>query len=429
VMNNAIGESIGRLSKFSNGETTIISYPSDVSLGIAKAVWAMMEDSGLSKIKDMKSADAIAALGEYYVTGTKAFEDRPELQPRIKEIASLLYERKNSPEYQIYTEAKELNLAYFKAVTSTLGSQFDDFIYESEAGAIGEKLVRENIGSIFKESEGAIIYEGENDGLHTRVFINKEGYPTYEAKDLGLLSIKFSKYNPDLSIFVTDHEQTEYFKVVVAAAGNINPIWKERTVHKTHGRMSFKGTKMSSRLGGVPSAEELLTVLHEELKEKSETLSSEDIKSIAVSALKFCILRSMAGKNIDFDPETSLSFEGDSGPYLQYATVRANSLLKKAEGVVEASDEIPTNWETTNLERYLERFPNVVGKAGMEYAPHHIVTYLIELAGEFNSFYANHKIIDAEDPTSPYRLALTKAFTQVMTSGLDLLGIKVPSQM
>jgi arginyl-tRNA synthetase len=172
-----------------------------------------------------------------------------------------------------------------------------------------------------------------------------------------------------------------------------------------------------------------------EMEEDEKETVSEDV---AIGALRYSILRQTAGKDIVFDAEKSVSFEGDSGPYLQYATVRANSILKKAEGamsaggteaIAERAEKVPENWETTNLERFLERFPNIVERAGNEYAPHYIATYLIELAGEFNSFYADHKIIDEADPSSPYRLALTRAFVYVMTSGLNLLGIKVPEKM
>ena len=165
-------------------------------------------------------------------------------------------------------------------------------------------------------------------------------------------------------------------------------------------------------------------------REISDDKKKEISEIIAIGALKYSILKQTTGKDIIFDFDKSLSFEGDSGPYLQYATVRANSILKKVENIkLKVESEIPENWTTTNLERLLERFPSVVERAGTEYAPSHVATYLIELAGEFNSFYASHKIIDETDPTSPYRLALTQAFVHVMTSGLNLLGIKVPSQM
>lgn len=435
VMNNAIGESIKRLATFSGAEVIAISYPSDISLGIAKAVYILMKDGGLEKLNTFNiPSEEIAYLGDCYVRGTALYEDDLSVQSEIRMIADSLYKGdKNTPAYKIYEEGKNRNITYFKAVTSALGSHFDGFIYESEAGKEGKKIVEENIGKVFTESDGVVIYEGEKDGLHTRVFINKEGNPTYEAKDTGLIDLKFKKYNPDLSLFVTDHQQTEYFKVVLAAVRRINDTWIDRankTIHRTHGRMTFKGQKMSSRLGGVPSAQELLTVLYEELNERVPGLSKETDgeanQSIAVAALKFVILRAMAGKDINFDPDTSLSFEGDSGPYLQYSTVRANSILIKASGL---DAKLLSEWQTVDLEKILIHFPEVVKHSIQEWSPHFIVTYLLELAQAFNSWYGNTKIIDDMDATSPYKLALTAAFAQTMTNGLYLLGINVPEKM
>ncbi len=434
VMNNAIGESIKRLAQFSGAEVTAISYPSDVSLGIAKAVYVLMQDGGIEKIHQIPAASVgVDYFGECYVRGTALYEDDPSVQPRIREIADNIYKKKtNTEEYRVYDEAKALNMGYFKAITSVLGSQFNEFIYESEAGEDGKKIVLENVGEVFKESDGAIIYEGEQDGLHTRVFINKEGNPTYEAKDTGLMDLKFKRYSPDTSIFITDHQQTEYFKVVLAAVRHINNEWNDRankTIHRTHGRMSFKGKKMSSRLGGVPSAQTLLSTLYEELNERAPQLANDTEglanRYIAVGALKFVILRSAAGKNIDFDPETSLSFEGDSGPYLQYSTVRANSILAKANNL---EVEPPSEWEVTDLEKVLIHFPEVVEHAIEQWSPHFIVTYLLELAQTFNSWYGNTKIIE-DSVSSAYKIALTAAFSQTMTNGLHLLGITVPKKM
>lgn len=426
VMNNTIGESINRLARFSGADVTTISYPSDVSLGIGKAVWAFMED-GVEKLNEFKTEEEkLNYLGNCYVVGTKAMEENPSLEPRMREITKIIYEHTPSPEYDAYQIGKDINLSYFKSMTKHLGSNFDNFIFESEAGKEGEKLVRENVGPIFEESDGAIIYKGEQDGLHTRVFINKEGYPTYEAKDVGLLSLKFSRYNPDLSIFVTDHEQSEYFKVVVSAAGKINPIWKEKTVHRTHGRMSFKGQKMSSRLGGVPIASTLLDAVAEEVKEKSPESSKDVQDMIAISALKFTILKSMAGKNINFDPDTSLSFEGDSGPYLQYSTVRSGSVLEKGHVSVQDCNQSEI---ITDVEKYLARFPEVVEQCISLWEPHHMVGYLLDLAQAFNSWYGRVKIIDAENKDMPYNLVITRAFQITMKNGLCLLGIETPEKM
>ncbi len=439
VMNNAIGESISRLAIFSGADVKNISYPSDISLGIAKAVWILMQDGGMEKLKTLSApSEIIEYLGDCYVRGTRAYDDTPEIQADIRLIADNMYkEEKNTPEYKVYEDAKALNMAYFKTITATLGSTFDDFIYESEAGEIGKNIVLDNIGRVYTESDGAVIYEGEQDGLHTRVFINKEGNPTYEAKDTGLMELKFDRYQPDISLFITDHQQTEYFKVVATAASKISPQWKDRvnkTIHRTHGRMSFKGQKMSSRLGGVPSAQALLDAIYEELNDRAPDLAKDTDglanRHIAVGALKFVILRTAPGKDINFDPETSLSFEGDSGPYLQYSTVRARSIIDKAaQTVIEFPDAVPKEWQTTTVEKILIHFPEVVEHAIQEWSPHFIVTYLLELSQAFNSWYGNTKILVDGDDSSPYKVEITKAFAQTMTNGLYLLGISVPEKM
>ncbi len=424
VMNNAIGESIKRLATFSGATVKTISFPSDISLGVAKAVFVLLEKYG----PDFIPTD-VAILGDAYVEGTKRYDDDESTHARIKEIADNLYNETPSPEWVLYNVCKAYNIKYFESITKRLGSEFDSYIYESEAGVAGKKIVLDNTPTVFTESEGAIVYvpdEARKD-INTAVFINSQGNPTYEAKDIGLLSLKFSGEPLDISIFVTDNQQVPHFQVVLDAAHKINSEWSEKSVHVHHGRMSFKGQKMSSRLGGVPLAETLLDTVSEEVTSRDAELSKETIDAIAIAALKFSILRAMAGKDINFDPETSLSFEGDSGPYLQYSVVRARSVLQKAEGKL--SDTLPEAWQTTDLEKILIHFPEVVEHAIREWSPHFIVTYLLELSQAFNSWYGNTKIIDEADPSSPYKLALSKSFTQTMANGLHLLGISVPEKM
>lgn len=429
VMNNAIGESVARLAIASGAQVTKMSYPSDVSLGIGKSVWALLEH-GVAELESLPTlGEKLSFLGACYVEGTKAYEENPSLVRRIKEITEMIYEKTPGVEYDAYTLGKDITLQYFLDITKRLGSQFDDFIYESEAGVIGKKLVLENIGKIFKESENAVIYEGEKDGLHTRVFINAEGYPTYEAKDIGLLWMKFERNNPDISILVTDSQQASTFEVVLKASEGINPLWSEKTIHKTHGRMSFKGKKMSSRLGGVPTATEVLDTILEEVAERSKE-GMGDADAVAISALKFTILKTMAGKDINFDPETSLSFEGDSGPYLQYTNARINSILEKAKAInlapkaEKGSEELPTE-----VEKLAYRFPEVVELSIAEWAPHHITTYLLQLARAFNSWYGNTKLVDPENPNVGYNLAVAQSVGIVIQNGLNLLGIKSPERM
>ncbi len=428
VMNNTIGESISRIAKVSGADVTVISYPSDVSLGIAKAVYIILLD-GVEKLNSMQTeAEKLAYLGECYVRGTKAFEESTDVQVRVKEITKHLYEHTPTPELDAYNIGKEINLEYFKTIATRLGSHFDAYIYESEAGVVGKKIVMDNIGPVFTQSEGAVVFEGEKEGLHTRVFINSEGYPTYESKDIGLLSLKFERYTPDVSIFITDHEQTAYFNVVKNAAGKINKEWEQKTVHRTHGRMTFKGQKMSSRLGGVPVASVLVDTIVEEVKEKNNTLDAKTADAIAIGALKFSILRARAGSNIDFDPETSLSFEGDSGPYLQYTTVRAKSILEKAkqQNIVGVLNE---QANANELEKHLSRFPFIVEKSISEWAPHYITGYSVELAHLFNAWYANTKILGDDAQQTQHNVFVTGTVVKVLEKSINLLGISIPEEM
>lgn len=415
LMTNSIGESVSRIIKANGAEVQTATYHGDVGLHVAKAVWALK--NGIS----MKEA---------YAHGSKAYESDEKSKEEINKVNIEIYDESNGEVNKIYEEGRKESIDYFEKIYRRLDSHFDYHFFESESGEVGKDLVLENVGKIFEKGEkGAVIFKGENfePKTHTRVFLNSEGLPTYEAKELGLAQMKKDLFDYDKSVTVTANEQDSFFKVVEVAVGEVFPELKGKLTHLSHGMLKLPSGKMSSRTGDVISAENLISQVKEKVKEKIN--DEEILEIIAIGAIKYSILRQAIGGDIIFDFDKSISFEGDSGPYLQYATVRANSLLKKAEGVVEISEKMPDGWKTTNLEKLLERFGNIVRRAGSEYAPHYIVTYLIDLAGEFNSFYANHKIIDAEDKTSSYRLALTKAFVQVMTSGLDLLGIKVPEKM
>ncbi len=426
LMNNTIGEAITRLAKVSGAQVSTVSFPSDISLGVAKAIFILLEKYGA----DFVPTD-VAVLGDAYVEGTKQYENDESIQPRIKEIADNLYAGKESPELRLFNACKTFNINYFETIVAKLGSHFDAYIYESEAGVDGAKIVKENTPNVFTESEGAIVYiPNENDKhLNTAVFINSQGNPTYEAKDIGLLDLKFKKYNPDLSIFVTDYQQVPHFGVVLDAARKIQSVWADNSRHIYHGRMTFKGQKMSSRLGGVPLATEVLNTVIGEVNEKNSDITPEAAEQIGIAAIKFAILRAAAGKNIDFDPDTSLSFEGDSGPYLQYTAVRAQSLLSKGAEVGITSDATTPTFGTELLERIIARFPEVITLAQREWAPHHVVGYLLDLAQAFNSWYGQGKIIDEDKSASAYRLAVVQAVRQTLVNGLDVLGIEVPEKM
>jgi arginyl-tRNA synthetase len=435
VMTNTIGESLFRIAKFSGAETKQVTFQGDVGMHVAKTLWGIKNLGEKFPTENNSVWEKQAFLGKCYAFGEKNFSSNEEIKKEIVEINKFVYNRKNAEINEIYDLGKKWSLAYFEEIYEFLGSKFDHYFLESSTFEIGEKIVRENIGKIFEESNGAVIFPGSKYGLHDRVFINSEGLPTYEAKDLGLFQKKWEKYNPDISLTVTSDEQKQYFEVVKKTAGLINKEWEEKTVHLAHGTLKLSTGKMSSRKGEIirakdwvdKTAEVILAKMGEEIVNENEKL--ETAKKIAISAIKYSILKVTAGKDIIYDEEKSINFEGNSGPYLQYTYVRAVSILRKS--AIENFDfEIEAkNKEISNIEKLLAKFPEIILQSGREYSLHYITVFLHELASEFNSFYAETRILDEKNENYTYNLALTKSVAITLKNGLNLLGIEVVEKM
>ena len=437
LMGNVVGESLSRILEWNKAELKRNNYQGDIGLHIAKALWGIIKLGGMI---DGDINEKIKYIGEAYALGSNAYEDDEKVQEEIKEINKKIFEKSDDNLNKIYKWGREISLAHFEDLYKKLGTKFDYYFFESEVVDNALKIVKEFLQKgLFEESERAIVFRGEkfDPKLHTRVFVNKEGLPTYEAKDIAHAIRKYEAYKSDKSIIITANEQDGYFEVMLRALKEIRPEIATQTTHLSHGMLKLTTGKMSSRKGNIITGESLIEDVENLVKDKikdrnfSESEKQEVAEIVAIGAIKYSILRQAIGGDIIFDFDKSISFEGDSGPYLQYACVRANSVLEKAisQGVTLGNAPKVTPWETTELEKYLYRFPEVVERAGKEYAPHYIVTYLTELASAFNSSYAKEKIIDKEDLSSPYKIALTQATAHILKSGLNLLGIKVPERM
>ena len=238
-----------------------------------------------------------------------------------------------------------------------------------------------------------------------------------------------------LSIIVTANEQMDYMRVVTKAVSLLDPEHGAKMKHISHGMMRFASGKMGSRKGNVITGESLLNDVSDAVLEKMtdrefENTEREKIASaVAVSAIKYSILKQSTGGDIIYDFESSISSEGDSGPYLQYSFARANSIIEKAvkENILPDPHAFPK--EIFEVEKLLYKFPEIVLRSSKEYEPHYIANYLIEVARSFNSFYGNNLIVDKKDKSSGYKIALSYAFSFVMKTGLSLLGIKAPKKM
>lgn len=431
LMSNVIGESLSRIFEFNGGSIKRANYQGDVGLHVAKAIFGKMKNPNES-------------WQNCYTFGVKAYEEDESAKKEIEALNKKIYEKSDKNINVLYERGKKESLEKFEKLYEKLGTKFDYYFFESQVADEGKKIVEKNLGKPFgaaqdkgvfeKGANGAIIFKGENVGLHTRVFINSEGLPTYEAKELALAKEKYKKYKYNNSVVVTANEQSEYFKVVLAAMKQVFPDLAEKIVHIGHGMMRLPEGKMSSRTGKVITAEFLLNEIEKLVKDKitnrklSQTEKEEITGKVAVGALKYSILKQSIGSDIIYDFEKSISFEGDSGPYLQYSYARAKSVLAKAkaEKIKQAVKNAP---QISRLEKMMMHFPEIIEKAGKEYQPHFIVLYLTELAREFNNYYANNKIVDKADEFSPYKVALTEAFSIIMKNGLWLLGISAIDKM
>lgn len=443
LMSNTIGESLSRIFEFQGAKVKRVCYQSDVGISVAKAVWGILQDKNNFPKDSAPLFTRIKFLADAYVLGSKKYESDENAKKEIIRLNKKIFEKSDKDINSFYAKGKKWSLKHFNELYEKLGTKFDYFIFESQVYDLGKKIVEKGLkDGIFEKGEnGAIIFKGEKYGLHTRVFINSEGLPTYEAKDLGLAELKYKKYTYDQSFIVTGNEVNEYFKVMLCAMEQTNSDLAKKTKHIGHGMLRLPEGKMSSRTGKVITGESLIEKVEELVKEKikdrilSEKEKKEITEAVAIGAIKYSILKQSVGSDIIYDFNKSISFEGDSGPYLQYSYTRANSVLRKAKTEkIKPSFKKVSN-RITQFEKAMSYFPEIVLKAQKGSTgdgcpePHYLVLYLTELAGLFNGYYAKNKIVDKEDEFSPYNVALTNAFAIIMKNGMWLLAINPLEKM
>jgi len=439
---SVVGDAIANLLQQAGAQVHRVNYGGDVGLHVAKTMWAIIfyetkgnvsdEELALFKTKtyqDKPLETRAAWLANHYTRGTADYEnDNEDAKAQIAELNKRIYQihsdnDQDSPLAQIYWLGRQWSYDYFDVFYARIGTRFEKYYPESETAPLGLQTVREHTGPVYEESDGAVIFNGEKYDLHTRVFINSKGLPTYEAKDVGLVIKKWQDYKFDQSIVITGNDIIEYMKVVLKSIEQFMPELAARSRHLTHGMVKLAGgAKMSSRRGNILRAADILAAANEANKQ----LTGQDNQQTVLGAVKYAFLKNRTGGDIIYDPAESVSLEGNSGPYLQYAHARARSILRKAEGEELASSLALEPGERT-LVRKLTEYPETVDKAVAELMPHHVCTYLYELAQTFNRFYENNRVIG--DEREALRLKLVRQYAETLKSGLNLLGIAAPEQM
>ncbi len=450
-----VGDSIARLFEYAGAKVIRANFGGDVGLHVAKTMYVLRQ----KPIEELTIED----IAKCYVEGTAAYEEDESAHEEITKLNKEIYkinsigrpktvsskersEKESSKLADLYWRGRELSYEYFNEFYDSIGVHFDKYYPESTVADLGLAKVREQLEKgVYEMSDGAVIFDGDKFGLHTRVFINKEGIPTYETKDVGLIFTKWQDYHFDKSVVITGAEQKDYMSVVLKSVEQYAPELVERTSHLTHGLVKLPGgVKMSSRKGNFLKAVDVLDMVKDALK--SEYDSTDEVVSLA--ATKYAFLKYKMGGNIIFDPKESVKMTGNSGPYLLYACVRAKKIMASANNASEEHNRRRGDYGATeprndgsegafrrsiiadaerSLKKKMLEYRGVLDEAVSEMAPHKVANYLYELAQSFSRFYEKCPVLG--DEAEVERLKLVQVYLDTMTHGLALLGIQVPESM
>ncbi len=424
--NCVIADTVANLLEAAGNRVHRVSYHGDVGAHIGRSMWALLnhlggDPSGLKKIDPAKRG---RFMGRMYAEGAAAYRQDPAAQAQIDQLTQLSFNPSADRVFnQVYSTCLSWSFDLMEGIVARLGSQKAEKRYlESQADPVGVATVRRHTGKVFEISDGATVFPERLSGLHTEVFVSSAGRGLYAARDLGLMELKQRDFQPDKSIIITGDEQRNYFKVVLKAAELALPRLRGITVNISTGTVKLASGKMSSRTGEVLNIEWLFEKMEQAIVRQGAKPTAQTV----IGALRYAMLKTRIGSDVIFDINGSVSVEGNSGPYLQYAHARARSILAKAGST---APKLPARLERAERQLILKlsQLDEVIEKAASEMMPHGLAAYLYELAQEFNGFYEQCRIIG--DPRQPERLWITECYADSLRRGLGLLGIPAPERL
>lgn len=422
--NATLADTIANLLAASGAEVKRVSYHGDVGAHVGKSMWALLRycKGDASRLSEVPPAKRNEFMGTMYAEGAKAAKEDEAAAAEIELLSQQSFDREEPLYAEIYNTVFEWSFQEIDRTVTRLGNVPTERRYlESEADPIGVATVRENVPTVFQESKGALVFEGSKYGAFDNAFVSSSGRGLYAARDLGLIQLKAKDY-PTLesSVIVTGGEQAAYFRGVIAATEQALPELKGKIINYPTGLVKLTTGKMSSRTGDVVTVDWLF----EEVTKAIEARGGEATDEIVAGALRYQFLRVKIGSDVIFDVNEAVSLTGNTGSYLQYAHARAKSILRKAtpEQALQIVHE-----EDRGLVRKLGEYSEVVTVALRTLEPHHICTYLFELAQEFNRYYEINQVVGSEHEA--HRAALVAAYARTLETGLALLGIQAPERM
>ena len=460
VRNNLLGWALAQVMEANGNKVVKTNIVNDRGIHICKSMLAWLKwGNGETPESSGKKGDHL--IGDYYVAFDRHYreevrqlvekgmdeEQAKQEAPLIKEAHEMLVKwEQNDPEVRaLWKKMNEWVYAGFDETYKALGVSFDKIYYESETYLEGKEKVEEGLqkGFFYRRDDGSVWADLTCEGLDEKLLLRSDGTSVYMTQDIGTAKLRFQDYPIDKMIYVVGNEQNYHFQVLSILLDKLGFKWGKDLVHFSYGMVELPNGKMKSREGTVVDADDLIQTMIQGARElsadkvnKLEDITDEEAQEIArivgMGALKYFILKVDARKNMLFNPEESIDFNGNTGPFIQYTYARIRSILRKAGDVnlSALANDTEVSDKEISLIQHLQGFEAAVKQAGSDYNPSCIANYCYDLVKEYNQFYHDFSVLREEDEKKRlFRIALSAAVSQVVKNGMGLLGIEVPERM
>lgn len=470
VRNNLLGWSLAQIMEANGNKVVKTNIVNDRGIHICKSMLAWVKwGEGITPEKAGKKGDHL--IGDFYVAFDKHYRAECETlkaqymqegmdeeaagekakaeAPLMKEAHEMLvkWEQGDKEVRSLWEKMNNWVYAGFDETYKALGVGFDKIYYESNTYLEGKKKVEEGLdkGLFFRKDDNSVWADLTNEGLDQKLLLRSDGTSVYMTQDIGTADMRFKDFPIDKMIYVVGNEQNYHFQVLSILLDRLGFKWGKELVHFSYGMVELPNGKMKSREGTVVDADDLIAAMINDARKTSDELgkfkdmTEEEKQNVArivgLGALKYFILKVDARKNMLFNPEESIDFNGNTGPFIQYTYARIRSILRKAEAENIAvpttlGTDAPLNEKEIQLIQKLNEFGAAVEQAGKDYSPSGIANYCYELTKDFNQFYHDYSILNADTETEKItRLMLAKNVAKVIKNGMELLGIEVPERM
>ncbi|MCK5766198.1 MAG: arginine--tRNA ligase [Bacteroidales bacterium] len=461
IRNNLIGWSVAEILKANGNVVMKVNLVNDRGIHICKSMLAW-EKWFRDTSPDSANTKGDKLVGECYVRfdqelkkevavlieGGMSKDDAEKSAPLMAEAQEMLqkWEDNDTSVRELWSTMNAWVYQGFDLTYDRLGIAFDKVYYESDTYLLGKQIVQEGLkmGVLFQEEDGSIWADMTGDGLDKKILQRADGTSVYMTQDIGTAQLRYDEYQPQKLLYVVGNEQNYHFDVLKLILDKLGRKWAEDIVHVSYGMVELPHGKMKSREGTVVDADELMDDMYQTAESMAVELGKADdlnkdeasqlFEMISLGALKYFILRVDPKKNMLFNPEESIDFNGHTGPFIQYTHARIQSLLKKAGSrELKPGDGIFTgdvHAKEKEIIKLLYSYPEVIKEAASQYSPSAVAAFVYDLAREYNQFYQEISILREEDPAKAvFRLSLSYFTASVINSAMELLGIHVPEKM